>query len=867
MNNSDKKNTKLKVGELLVKEGRITPKQLENALAFQKRQKAYKPLGEICLDLKYITRTQLNRILNKNQKRIRIGDLLVNLKLITPDQLHDALKRQKKTGVKLGQILIDDGFITEKALMNALTIQMGVPKIVPDFHLIDKTLIKGLNEEFLLKNEVVPAFKEDDTVTVIMSNPLDQDTLRVLEQIFKCNVEPAIAASSEIIDAIRGYHQKATLGVPDLPEEEQKDLVIGDTTISVRSDDNISSVLDFIITTALNENASDIHIEPKDKSLRVRYRIDGILTHKTDLPISIAPNLSSRIKAVCGLDIAEKRRHQDGRIEARIGDKEIDLRISVYASVYGENIVIRVLHRQSELIELDSLGISPFNRIRFQDILDQPSGIMLVTGPTGSGKTTTLYASLNYLNDGEKSIITVEDPVEYTMDGVVQGQLNPKLGHTYVDFLKSMMRQDPDVIMVGEIRDNVAAAAVIQAALTGHKVLTTFHTDDSTGALLRLMDMGIDTFLISSTVVSVIAQRLVRLLCPKCRKPFSPDHALLASFNLNELNEKMTRFYQPMGCALCSDTGFKGRTAVHELLLVNDAIREAILERKTSTHIRMIAREKANLLSIREDGFYKASKGLTSLEEVLRVVFFNESDMKNPRSAEEIIAISESGGHDISQVHEEERLPQEVRRSGTDNSAEKFESTHAQMDGEIYRVRFDVTTIESDTEMVADLFEAYCSVDKQMKNDTAPDVLDKFTNFVVYSVKQLEVSHQAEFVEFYIRIEKGRAKIYVETLIPKQPLTHGFNTSRETGLRLINFLIPSSRSHQGLIPENDINGCDSPLTIRLPSYSTGVAQHQSSMQAADHSPSSFSDGGTGHKKKLVKEFGLGELLTRFDDNR
>ena len=700
------RNKKLKLGELLLNEGIITSEQLDRALSVQKSQKAYKPLGEICVELQFLSSAQLNRILNKYQKRIRTGDLLVNLGLISQEQLQTALAKQKSTGRKLGKILIEMGFITENPLIHTLTIQLGVPKIIPDFHFIDNSLFEGISEEFLLKNEVLPALKEDGVLTVIMSDPLDDLSIRALGRVFQCKIDPAIAPSADIRNAIKKYYEKDESEEASIFVTDKKDLIIGDTNLSLESGDNIVSILDYIITNAITEGASDIHIEPKEKSISVRYRVDGILRHKTDLPGVVAPNLSSRIKVLCGLDIAEKRRHQDGRIEARIRGTEIDLRISVYASVYGENVVVRILHRQSELTDLDSLGLSPVNRARYQQILDQPSGIILATGPTGSGKTTTLYASLNHLNDGQKAIITVEDPVEYTIEGVVQGQINHQLGHTYVDFLKAMMRQDPDVIMVGEIRDSTAAEAVIQAGLTGHKVLSTFHTDDTTGALLRLMDMGIDTFLISSTVVSILSQRLVRMLCKHCREPCVPEQKLLASFNIRPLEPDQCTFYRPVGCAQCDDTGFKGRTAIHELLCLNDPIRDAILARKTSSEIRLIAREKANLISLHEDGFYKASRGLTSMEEVMRVVFYNESDKLSMRQAEEIIALCEDkSAVDMSQlapvvtakeVREEAKGPVSIIGAKALSRAREVPGIH-----------FDLDTMDEKPEDGTDLFELY----------------------------------------------------------------------------------------------------------------------------------------------------------------
>ncbi|MFC1770231.1 GspE/PulE family protein, partial [Nitrospirota bacterium] len=393
------------------------------------------------------------------------------------------------------------------------------------------------------------------------------------------------------------------------------------------------------------EEASDIHIEPQESKVRVRYRVDGILQHKTDLPSSMAAPLAARIKVICKLDIAEKRRHQDGRIEARVLNKEFDLRVSTYASMWGESIVIRVLSR-SNAIDLNVLGFTPHHLSIFKTILERPSGIILVTGPTGSGKTTTLYSSVAYLNEQNKKIITAEDPIEYTIDGITQGQLERKLDQTYTDFLKSMLRQDPDVLMIGEVRDKVAAEAVVEAALTGHKVLTTFHTDDTTGALLRLLDMGVETFLISSTVVSIIAQRLVRHLCPKCKKQYEPDEEVLSHYKLLRFNLDELTLYEPKGCLHCKYTGYKGRIAIHEILKLNDAIRDAILQRQTSHQIRGTARKKGNLISMREDGFYKAAQGLTSLEEVVRITARNEVDEQLPRTWDTLKILCETEASD-----------------------------------------------------------------------------------------------------------------------------------------------------------------------------------------------------------------------------
>jgi len=778
-----------KLGELLVKEGLITSEQLEEAVAVQKKQQIYMPLGEICVDLKFITRDQLRKTLGTHQNRIALGDLLTNLGLVTPEQVREALKEQKVTRKKIGQILVEKGYLTDNALISALNMQLGVPKISPHPSLIDKSLLKGVNETFLRKNEALPAFKQGRELTVLMADPLNQAAIADLEKFFGCKIQPAIASAEEIQNAItQCFRVDPTGGAADA----QKDLVIGQTNVSAESGDTAVGIVNYIISDGYKERASDIHIEAQEKGLRVRYRIDGVLYHKTDLPLFLAPSVISRIKVLCGLDIAERRRHQDGRIEAKVMDKEVDLRVSTYVAVYGESIVIRILKRETTLIELDALGFNPANRVKYAELLDEPAGIMLVTGPTGSGKTTTLYASLNYLNNMFRKIITVEDPVEYTLDGIVQGHLDPKLDLTYADFLKSMMRQDPDVLMVGEIRDRVGAEAVIQASLTGHKVLSTFHTEDTTGALLRLIDIGIDPFLISSTVVAVLSQRLVRVLCPNCRQPFTPRKEVLASFVVDLEEAKPFTFYQPKGCLHCNGTGFKGRVGLHELLVVNEAIRDAILGRHTSSQIRLIAREQAALVSMREDGFYKATQGVTTLEEIMRVVFHHESDAVAPRSAKQIIALCEG--------KEPPDLPQAAREQKEHKAAPKVapekvpvqiftnEDASAALEGESYRIRFDSNTVESEMERIADFFEVYRNIKKDLGESVDGEFLGDFVDFIVDTVKRLRTSEGAEFAEFSLHVRDKKDRIFVETVLPNQDPLPPRHSSRESGLRQVAYL-------------------------------------------------------------------------------
>jgi type IV pilus assembly protein PilB len=590
------------------------------------------PLGEVCINLKFISRSDLRKLLRKYQANIQLGELLVNMGLIDEEQLEEALQHKEITGEKLGAVLLELGYVTEIGLVEAVSIQLGFPKILPSMALIDKTLLQGLSASFLKKNKSLPSFKEGDVLTVIMSDPLDNETIDLLQRHFQCDIEPAVATSDEIIKTINLYFKDVEFG----PDEMSKDLIIGDVALSGK-DDSVVEVVNFIITNAIAEEASDIHIEPQESKVSVKYRVDGILQHKTDLPASMGPSLTSRIKVLCKLDIAERRRHQDGRIEARVMNKEVDLRVSTYASLWGESIVIRILFRSTGMIDLNILGFTPYHLGLFKEILDRPSGIVLVTGPTGSGKTTTLYSSVAYLMEQNKKVITAEDPIEYTIDGITQGQLDKKLDVTYTDFLKAMLRQDPDVLMIGEVRDSVAAEAVVEAALTGHKVLTTFHTDDTTGALLRLLDMGVETFLISATVVSVIAQRLVRSLCAKCKKEYEPDEHVLDHFRLINLeNLKGVTFWEAKGCHYCRYTGYRGRVAIHEVLKLNDAVRDAILMRQTSHQIRGTARTKSSLVSMREDGFYKATKGITTLEEVIRITARNEVDELTPRNFDDL---------------------------------------------------------------------------------------------------------------------------------------------------------------------------------------------------------------------------------------
>ncbi|MBI5342288.1 MAG: Flp pilus assembly complex ATPase component TadA [Deltaproteobacteria bacterium] len=638
---------KPKIGELLVLEGLISEEQLNEAIALQSGSKTYVPLGEILVGQRLISRIELQQILKKNKRRLYLGELLVDAGYLDHDAVQKALEVQQIERKKLGAILVEHGYITEANLINLLSTQLGIPKILPSPGLIDPGILKGVSKAFLIKNECLPAFREGEIITVIMSDPLSEETIRTLEAVLKGKVEPAIASSTEIQTGIKRVFDD--LRMLDIAEDRAAKVYSGQLSIGEAGtldtvEENISSLLDFVISSAIADRATDIHIEPLENMLRVRYRVDGVLKHKTDLPISLGSTLVSRIKAICRMDIDDRRKHQDGRLEVQAFNRRYDLRVATYSSFNGESIAIRLLPNQSNLLDLDMLGLSPSNLHVLKQILSIPAGIIMATGPNGAGKSTTVYASLRFLNSMDKKIVTIEDPIEYKIDGVIQGQLHEKSGLGYKHFLRSILRQDPDVVMIGEIRDKISAEAVIEMALSGHKIITTFHTEDTVGALLRMFGIGVESFLISSTLMAVISQRLVRVLCPLCKVRYEPAEEVLALFDsIKPIDTGVHEFYTSSGCIKCDNTGFKGRTAICELLILNDPIRDAIMNKMPYPTVRSIARESTGFVSLKEDGFYKAVKGTTSLEEVLRVVPYNESDALLTRPSTKIVELCERG--------------------------------------------------------------------------------------------------------------------------------------------------------------------------------------------------------------------------------
>ncbi len=734
--------SKLRIGDLLINEGYLTDEKLQQALDYQKT-KRYLPIGEVCIELGFLSRLNLKQVLRKYRKKIALGELLLNLGIINIDQLNDALEEQKQSHKKLGLILQEKSCISERVLVDVLSVQLGIPKISPSPELIDRKLLNAQRKEFYQRNLFLPIFMDDQVLTIVCNDPLDEEKLRQLELTLGCEIDPAICTTNEILNAINRIYS--------MEDAKRKPLTIGKNVLNPTADDSVVDVVNYIFSSAIEDAASDIHIEPQEFSLRIRLRVDGILIHKTDLPKSLIKSLVSRVKVLCGLDITEKRKYQDGRIEANILGDDVDLRVSTYPAIWGENIVIRILHRKSSFIGLELLGFAPRNYNHIKRILDYPSGVILVTGPTGSGKTTTLYSCLNYLNKLDKSIITIEDPVEYVIDGIVQARVERKGGGlSYMDALKSMMRQDPDVIMVGEIRDNEAAQATIQAALTGHKVFSTFHTEDTTTALLRLMDMGIDTFLISSTVVSVISQRLVRTICSACKEERQPDPELLQTFRVSNLPVDQALFHAGRGCIQCNHTGYKGRTGIHELLLVNDQIRQALLDREPSSFIRKIAIESGGLVTLKEDGFYKAVKGMTTLEEIMRVVYLAESSDLAPRDYNELMRLCDDPDG-----------AQQIGYATANNEPEPSNEC-------CMALVLQTDRISDSIDQITEFFKAYQSLRWKSGQPVELNANKEFVMFVSETAKRYRRNFRASEFSLFLTDQDGRAAIKSSVMVPLQ---------------------------------------------------------------------------------------------------
>jgi len=588
---------------ILLQEGIIGERELDKACRVQKRLSNNKLISSILLELNLISDDDHRRILRKHGKNFRFGDLQCEMGHITLDQLQEAIGiMQRKPGTRIGEILLQREFINERELAHALADQLGLPLMHIDLEMINPEVVRKFGKTFLRKNMLIPYEESEDTVSIICSDPLNKAAIREIED----RTEKKAVITIGLLSVVQTLLARLSQGAGARNASDNHDSVL--------------DVVDAIFLAAIRNRASDIHFEPLSDRVRVRLRMDGVLLHHTDLHSDLALRVISSIKVMSEMDIADTRRHQDGRMFREIGQVQVDFRVSTYVTLYGENLVMRILRRDGGLKSLEQLQMNKSILHRFKyEALEVPTGVIIITGPTGSGKTTTLYAGVDYLNQPNTKIITLEDPVEFAIDGIMQCSVDVKAGRDFEGSLKAIMRQDPDIIVLGEIRDKLSAEVSVQAALTGHKVLTTFHTEDSIGGLLRLIDMGIETFLISSTVVSILAQRLARTICPDCRQAYLPDPRIAHMIGLDDETLNNHTFHRGIGCASCNGTGYFGRTGLHELLVLNDPVREAILERKTSHEVRDISCATTKLLSLMENGMYKVLKGMTTVEEVYRI--------------------------------------------------------------------------------------------------------------------------------------------------------------------------------------------------------------------------------------------------------
>jgi type II secretion system protein E len=564
-----------------------------------------------------------------NNSNLKLGHMLLNDNIITQAQIDAALAKQAKTGELIGNIIVSLGFATEEQVLIALSHQIGVEYVRLKDLGIPFDIINKVPARFACYYKIIPLAVVNSRLKMAVTNPLDLAVIDEIRVVLKHDIEPVMAGEKDILEAIKRYYGVGAETIDKIIGKTQNQNngpahAGGPNDIDDMAED--ASIIKFVnqlLQQAVTERATDIHIEPFEGELRVRYRVDGVLFNASIPPAIkyLHQAIVSRVKIMSSLNIAERRLPQDGRIKIKVSNADLDLRVSTIPTSYGESVHIRLLSA-NVLLGLESLGLLKNDLDILDEIIRKPHGILLVTGPTGSGKTTTLYACLSKINDDSKNIITIEDPIEYQLRGVTQIQVNTKVGLTFAAGLRSMLRHDPDIMMVGEIRDMETAEIAIRVALTGHLVFSTLHTNDSIGAVTRLLDMGIEPYLVSSSVEAVIAQRLVRVICDKCKEEALPEEGIL---NDLKLDKEKVKFYQGRGCQSCKFTGFKGRTALYEILVMDDDIRDMVISRAPVNEIKETALKKG-MRTLFNDGMIKAARGITTIKEVLRVTEIEADD-------------------------------------------------------------------------------------------------------------------------------------------------------------------------------------------------------------------------------------------------
>ena len=562
------------------------------------------------------------------QGRKKLGELLVEKGIITEHQLQQALEEQKKTGKLLGRVLVDLGLVKDDDILAVLGAQTGMEKVDISNIEVSPQLLEKVPGPLAKAYKIVPIRMEGNTLVVAMGDPLNIQALDDLRFMLDCDVKGLISneqAVNEAIDRLYGGEMETVedllkeLEAEAAPLEEAEEKAVEDVQAleQLAREVPVVKLLNLVLIQAIKDKASDIHFEPFEDQFRIRYRVDGVLYEMVPPPKHFALAVTTRIKVMADMDIAQRRIPQDGRIELHMGGREVDLRVSTIPTVHGESVVMRVLDKSVLMLSLEELGLAHEDLLKVNRLITKPNGIILVTGPTGCGKTTTLYACLRKINSPEVKIITVEDPVEYDIEGIHQVQVKQAIGLTFAITLRHILRQDPDIILVGEIRDLETAEMAIQASLTGHLVFSTLHTNDSPSAITRLIDMEVEPFLISSTLEAVISQRLVRVICNACREEYEPSPEELELLEMEPSEAKKHKFYRGKGCSVCNNIGYMGRTGIFEILIMNEELRRAVVDKASAGEIREIAL-KYGMKTLRSDGLDKIFKGITTIEEVVR---------------------------------------------------------------------------------------------------------------------------------------------------------------------------------------------------------------------------------------------------------
>ncbi|RPH45257.1 MAG: pilus assembly protein PilB [Planctomycetota bacterium] len=562
-----------------------------------------------------------------------LGQVLKEMELVSEGQIQEALQIQRKQGGVIGEILVGMGYVAREEILLALAAQMGMEVVDLDELEIDPVVINKVPAGMAKSYNVIPIKFENGILTVAMSNPHDVNVRDDLRHSLHCEVQGAVASEEAMQRALEKYyaHKQESMGTvldsmssDELKFEELKDQKKGKGSYNVDDLANSAPVvklLNLILGTAIAAQASDIHFEPFETDFKVRYRVDGVLYEMESQPLHLANPLVSRIKVLSNLDISETRLPQDGRILLAVKGRPVDLRVSTLPTIYGESVVMRVLDRSVVKLDLDNIGLRAEEMKLLKNLINLPHGIIIVTGPTGSGKTTTLYSCLNSANDIRWKIITTEDPVEYDLDGIIQCQVNEDIKVTYSSLLRSILRQDPDTILVGEVRDLETAQIAVEAALTGHLVFSTLHTNDAPSAITRLLDLGVEPFLICASMEAIVAQRLVRKICVKCKTEIAPTEEMLMEIGLTPNDVKGKKFCFGKGCQGCNNTGYKGRMAIFEMMLLTDRVKELIMKSASTEQLRHIAREQG-MRTLRESGLLGIFDGHTTIEEVVRETLF-----------------------------------------------------------------------------------------------------------------------------------------------------------------------------------------------------------------------------------------------------